>query len=437
MEDNNKGIISEGKKYMKNKANRVEFGKYLVIAIMAFLTSCAVIAFFFLIYRYNGLHNAWGKLMHILQPVIIGAVLAYVLNPVMMFLEKYCHVLLGKFKLEEKRQQKIARLVGTLGAIVFMIALVALMVGLFIPNISVSIQSIMKTLPGEANAFSDWISKYIPEGSEAADLFAKHVTLGVKKAQEYINKEIIPQADIYIASITSGVIAFLKTVLNIIIGVIISIYILCSKEHFIGMAKKIIYAVCEPKIGNKIVQVVRKSNEIFGGFISGKILDSVIIGIICYIGCLIMRMPYALLVAVIVGVTNVIPFFGPYIGAIPSFLLIVLVNPIKGIYFAIFIIVLQQIDGNIIGPKILGQSTGLSNVGVIFAILVGGGLFGLPGLVLGVPTFAVIQYIISEIVNYILRKKKMSQTTEDYVELVRVEAKTKKMIYPEKKEEVQ
>ena len=161
-----------------------------------------------------------------------------------------------------------------------------------------------------------------------------------------------------------------------------SVYLLIGKETFVGQGKKIVYAVLPSKYGNVVIHTMRITNQMFGGFVSGKILDSVIIGVICYVGLMILGMPYSLLVAVIVGVTNVIPFFGPFIGAVPSFILIALAEPVKGLYFLIFVLALQQVDGNIIGPKILGDSTGLSSFWVVFAILVGGGLFGFMGMLL-------------------------------------------------------
>ena len=163
-----------------------------------------------------------------------------------------------------------------------------------------------------------------------------------------------------------------------------------------------------------VLHITRKSNEIFGGFIIGKIIDSAIIGVLCFIGITILDMPYILLVSVIVGVTNVIPFFGPYIGAIPSTILIALADPLKGLYFLIFIIALQQLDGNVIGPKILGNSTGLSAFWVVFSILLGGGLFGFIGMIIGVPTFAVIYYIVKMVVEEKLKKKKLPPDTEHY-----------------------
>ena len=183
------------------------------------------------------------------------------------------------------------------------------------------------------------------------------------------------------------------------------------------------------KIIQLIIKVIRKANDIFGGFITGKILDSLIIGLICYIGCVILRIPSAILVAVIVGVTNVIPVFGPFIGAVPSIFLVIIQSPIHALYLLIFIIVLQQVDGNIIGPKILGSSTGLSTFWVMFAILLGGGVFGFMGMLLGVPIFGIIYYIIKEIVNYILKKKKLSTDTRKYINLEKIDKKTNEMVF--------
>lgn len=208
-------------------------------------------------------------------------------------------------------------------------------------------------------------------------------------------------------------------------------YVLASKEKFAGQAKKILYATFKPVRANVILETIRKSNEIFGGFISGKILDSAIIGVLAYIVLSIMKMPDTILVAVIIGVTNVIPFFGPFIGAVPSFLIIVLQNPVQGLYFLIFVFILQQIDGNIIGPKILGDSTGLSSFWVVFAIMIFGGLWGFVGMLLGVPIMAVIYYVAQRTVSYFLRKRGLTDATDDYIELERVDKTTNEMIYPE------
>jgi predicted PurR-regulated permease PerM len=220
-----------------------------------------------------------------------------------------------------------------------------------------------------------------------------------------------------------------KVLLNIFVGIIISIYLLAGKEKFIGQTKKLIYTLFDARRGNVIIATARKSNDIFGGFIGGKIVDSLIIGLLCYIGTTILNMPYAVLVSVVVGITNVIPFFGPYIGAIPSFVIIALANPIKGVYFLIFIIILQQLDGNVIGPKILGDSTGLSPFWVVFAILVAGGIFGFVGMLLGVPTFAVIYYIIQELISARLAKKKLPQDTDSYIKAQELDVESNELKY--------
>ena len=231
------------------------------------------------------------------------------------------------------------------------------------------------------------------------------------------------------SQISTGVISVVRGLFNFIIGIIVMVYVMSIQETLAGQSKKIIYAVCKPKTGNIIIETIRKTNEIFGGFISGKIIDSLIIGVIAYFGCLILRIPSSVLVAVIIGVTNVIPVFGPFIGAIPSLLIVVIQSPWHALYLLIFIVVLQQVDGNIIGPKILGSSTGLSTFWVMFAILIGGGMFGFLGMLLGVPTFAVIYYIVKRVVNYALRKKKLPEDTRDYTKTTGVDTKNNKLKY--------
>ena len=253
--------------------------------------------------------------------------------------------------------------------------------------------------------------------------------------QTYVQTELLPQAKVYLASITNGVIYGVKLLTNVLVGVIVSVYVLMSKETFAGQAKKIIYAILKPERGNIVITTVRKSNEIFGGFISGKLLDSAIIGVLAYIVLAIMKMPDTMLLAVIIGVTNVIPFFGPFIGAVPSFVIVVLQNPVQGLYFLIFIFILQQIDGNIIGPKILGDSTGITPFWVVTSILIFGGLWGFPGMLLGVPVMAVLQYIVRNLLDYALKKRGLVSDTASYVELVRVDKNTNELVYPGEEKE--
>jgi len=434
------GIFSNSKNYINGESGQLALGKYIVIAIIAFITVAALIVFFFLIYRYHGFNAVWNKLMHILQPIIIGAVVAYLINPTMKFIEKWVIKVCEKAKLSEAKAKKIGRYVGTFGALAFLILIVGIILGMLIPQLIASIRQLIYTLPRNANNISEWINNKLPKNSGMGEDIEASINHAVYDIQKKFNDMISNSSDTlfkYLGGITNGVFQFVKIVLNIFIGFIISTYILLSKEKFVGRAKKTVYTVFPAKAGNKIIDIARHSDKIFGGFITGKLLDSAIIGCICYICVRIMNMPYALLVSVIVGVTNIIPFFGPYFGAIPSFVLIVITNPIKGLYFLLFIFVLQQIDGNIIGPKIIGETTGLSTFGVVFSILLGSGLFGVPGMVLGVPVFGVISYLAKEVAEVILKRKNISKDSDDYATLEKIDVATGEMIYmkPEEKEE--
>ena len=433
MEDPRKNIQT------KKKEPDYDLKKYTVIAFIVFLTFCCCILFFFFIYRYHGFAEYWQKLMGILQPIIMGFITAYLLNPVMVFLEKHLLKFLKPRVKGERKAKKMARVIGTVGALAFLLLIIFLLLYMMVPELIKSIQNMMVNLPSEFNDFSDWVDEFMAEDSQMANWLA---TLGIDLISigEYLEKifqnQILPQLKTYmtyVASFTTGVISAFRMFFNFVIGLVIALYLLVGKETFIGQGKKILYAVLPAKAGNNALRLLRVSHQLFGGFISGKIVDSAIIGVICYVGLIILKIPYSLLVAAIVGVTNVVPFFGPFIGAVPSFILIALAEPMKGLYFLVFVLALQQVDGNIIGPKILGDSTGLSSFWVIFAILVGGGLFGFMGMLFGVPTFAVIYWLIREIVAYTLRKRRLPEETRDYIKMENVDIKSGKLHYENKK----
>lgn len=418
--------------------NQADMKKYAQIAFVAFVTFCCCILFFFFIYRYNGFASYWQKLMGILQPIIMGFVIAYLTNPIMMFLEKHLLTFLQPRMKSEKKAKKTARTLGTVGALLFFVLMIFLLLDMMIPELIKSVQNLVTSLPKEANDFVAWIQDVLSGDSKLAELLGTGVFSMTDYVENLIQGEFLPMVNKYFSSITTGVITIttgvfgvLRVFFNFVVGLVIAIYLLLGKETFIGQGKKMVYTLFSPKQGNRVIHVVRVTDKMFGGFISGKILDSAIIGVICYIGLVIMGIPYSLLVAVIVGVTNVVPFFGPYVGAAPSFVLIALAEPVKGLYFLIFIVVLQQIDGNIIGPKILGESTGLSSFWVVFAILVGGGLFGFLGMLLGVPAFAVIYYLIREIAAYILRRRRLPEDTREYIQMKDVDLTTGSVRYGE------
>ena len=417
----------------KSKTTKKEEKKYLKMGITAFCTIAASILFFFALYRMDDISRVMQTITKSAEPIIIGLVLAYLLMPVKNFVEKPVFKLMIKTGLKERTCKDFARGIGITGALVFFFVLIGLFVSILAPAIGSSIITLVHNMSKYVTSFIAWIEDIGIKDTTIFVMFGEYLTDFTAALETWAKNDLLPLVQQYITQITTGVFSVFKTFLNFIIGIIVVVYVMSIQETLIGQGKKVIYAFFPAKKGNRIINTLRKSNEIFGGFIIGKILDSAIIGIICYIGCLILRIPSPLLVAVIVGVTNVIPFFGPFIGAIPSILIVLIQSPIHGLYLAIFILILQQVDGNIIGPKILGDTTGLSSFWVLFAILVAGGLFGFFGMLLGVPVFAVIYYIFQEIIKYRMEKRKLSSDTDDYVKLLYIDSQTKEMIYEEEK----
>ena len=411
------------------KPAKKEMNKYFKAGVTAFCTVAASILFFFAIFRMEEIMDFFRDILKAAEPVIIGLVLAYLLMPVKDFIEKPTYKLLQRLGLKEKKSKDFARGISITGSIVFLFVVIALLIAIIVPAVGSSVMGLIDKMPKYVASFIEWMEEIGVTDTSIAVMIGDYITDLTSAVEQWAKNELIPLVQQYIGQITSGVYSVFKTFLNFIVGIFVVIYVMSIQETLIGQGKKIIYAFFSPKKGNLIIDTLRKSNEIFGGFIIGKILDSAIIGVICYIGCLILRIPSPLLVAVIVGVTNVIPFFGPFIGAIPSILLVLIQSPIHGLYLAIFILILQQVDGNIIGPKILGDTTGLSSFWVLFSILVAGGLFGFFGMLLGVPVFAVIYYICQQVIKYRMEKRNLSNNTEDYVELIAIDAKDKTMIY--------
>lgn len=401
----------------------------ITVSLATFLTFCCCALFFFFLYR-NQEFAAYGdRIFKILEPIVIGIVLAYLLNPVMVFVEGWVAKFLKKYVKNEKQVKSLSRMLGIAGAWIFFAVIIVVLVASILPTIMDSIMSMVRSFPDAVNNLLAWLNEVVEDGSELEAFLNEAVVTVSAWFQTWLKETLLPQMESYIASIMSGAVAGVKTVLNVFIGVVVSVYVLTSKDTFSGQAKKIVYAFFKPAKANVIIDTARKSHELFGGFITGKLLDSLIIGILAYIVMSIMKMPYTMLVAVIVGVTNIIPFFGPFIGAIPSFLIILLQDPMKSLYFLIFIFILQQIDGNIIGPKILGNTTGISAFWIVFSTTFFGGLWGFPGMVLGVPLTAVIHYIVKRILNYMLKKRGIPAETADYIKLRKIDKYTNKPIY--------
>ena len=411
----NSGYYINRPKFGNNGPSKLkqQFSQGLTLLLVVIV--CLVI--YFALLRLEMISNVIHLILGILKPIIYGFAIAYLLNPIVKKVDEHLIPYINKHFPNSKKAAQISRGTGIFIAVILLISIITALCNMMLPELYKSIWNMVSTVPSQLNTAVDQITKMMSKDTTTGQLFTNVLMQATDFIQNWMKTDLLEQVNVVMSNLTVGVINVVKELFNGIIGIIISVYVLWGKEVFSQQAKKIVYAIFKPNSANMILHLTIKSNEIFGGFIIGKIIDSVIIGILCFIGLSILKMPYTLLVSVIVGVTNVIPFFGPYIGAIPSAILITLSNPIKGLYFLIFILILQQIDGNIIGPKIIGNSTGLSAFWVVFSILLGGGLFGIPGMILGVPTFAVLSYIVTMLINHNLEKKNLPTEASCYDEL--------------------
>ena len=402
------------------------FGKWFGLFLV--LISAAVV--YLLIINLDDIFAGFMYILGVLKPVIYGAVIAYLLNPLT---KMYYRMILKGY--EKKGKVPAGKTISIMESLTIVLALltgvliIAILCWLVIPQLITTVMSLIETVPSQANDYYNYITEKIQSNKYIASKM-QDTALQITKYMDnimnndlfpWLKSELLPNLNIYAKQFANGVMSFFNVLYNLFIGIIVAIYILKGKRVFAAQAKKITYGVCRKKTADTLIHYVRISNNMFSGFISGKIVDSTIIGIICFVLMTIFRLPYALLVSVIVGVTNVIPVFGPYIGAIPSAILILLVSPVQALYFIILVAILQQVDGNIIGPAILGESTGLSAFWVLFSILFFGGFWGIAGMLVGCPLFAVIYTVIRDFINYCLERRKLSTDTQTYIDLKSIE----------------
>ena len=373
---------------------------YLYGMLAGFGAISLSIIFFFLIYRFDGFGDAISTLTGILMPFIYGAVIAYLLKPVCNTIEAF----LRRF-IPEKMKGLINALSVTF-TILFGLLLIYALCMMIIPQLITSVTTLYYTAQANITKFMYWANhlEFIEKNEQIMELLNSAYAALNTNLDTWIKNTLLPSMQNILSGAALGVLNVVVVLKNLIIGIIVAVYMLASRKRFVQQGKMVLYSVVKPRWASLITEEVKYADRMFGGFINGKILDSAIIGLLCYIGCLIFKFPSALLVSVIIGVTNVIPFFGPFIGAIPATLLILIQNPIKALWFVLFVLVLQQVDGNIIGPKILGNTTGLSSFWVLFAILLFGGLWGFVGMIVGVPLFAVIYDVIKKLVIYGLQR---------------------------------
>jgi len=414
---------------MKIKIER----KYLYWGVTAFCVVLACLLVYLGISRWASLVNTAKRLAAVLSPLLYGFAIAYLLNDPMMLLErKALAPLFGKLvRKKPERAQKLARLLSIVitqllawGVVVGLCALIA-------PQLYFSIESLVTKVPSYARDAMGWVERTLHDNPDLESFVVNAIGNVSEYVTRWINSFILPNMNEFLGSITAGLISVIKGLVYILVGIVISVYMLYNKERFSAQIKRILYSWLKPAAANGVLREAALVDKAFGGFLTGKLLDSLIIGVIAYIALSILRMPYVALLSVIIGVTNIIPVFGPFIGAVPCALIVLMESPLQCLVFIIFVIILQQFDGNILGPRILGNATGLSGFWVMFAILVFGGLFGFPGMILGVPTMAVLYNAVRRLNRRRLRKYSLPERTEDYINMSHMDPQTKQPIYRE------
>lgn len=362
-----------------------------------------------------------GKVVNVFSPVINGVVFAYLLNPLMNFVDRRLYPFLLRRRMPESRAGKLSRCVSLVFALLFAVVLIYEFFALLLPQLVESVSGIVSNLSTYYSDAEAWVLGFLdnnPALREQVDLLLGKFYEFLTK---WINEDLLANINQVFASLTTSVMSVVRVALNLVIGFVAAIYILWSRDLFMAQIKKLTVALWKERTANRLFDLGRRIHKVFFGFIIGKLVDSLIIGVLCYVGMLLLRLPFPALVATVVGVTNIIPFFGPFIGAAPCAVLILLVNPLQCLYFIVFVFVLQQVDGNIIGPRILGDTIGISGFWVLVSITVAGGLFGFTGMVLGVPVFAVLYMLVSDFVAARLRRKKHTTETGAYYAIRSVE----------------
>ena len=390
---------------------KLEWTKSMTKRTLTYIVSGAgIILIYFLLANRREVSGILKYALALLRPFSLAFIFAYILNGPMMFFERHLAFI------EKKRPlAALKRILAIVAAWIAAVAMLALFFSIIIPDVSESINTLITNIPGYYEGVKAFIlevtSKYGIETDFLYPLLEFKITAdGIMALVQKYSAELLPQ----IANIANISVKIGSFVMDFVLAIIVSVYFMFSKETLIAQLKKACYALFGKKFAGTAVRVARESHKIFSGFINGKLLDSLIIGILCFICTSLFGFEYSLLISFIVGVTNIIPFFGPLIGAVPCVLILLMVDFWQAFWFAIFVLALQQLDGNVIGPKILGNSTGLPALWVMVAILIGGDMFGVIGMFIGVPAFAVIYKFAKEIFEYLLKKKNMPQETDAY-----------------------
>ena len=388
---------------------------YVRMGLTVFLTVCAILLFYDTLFGSRAAVIFGRQFIKALQPVFLGALIAYLLAPVVNFFErKLFQSHLSRIRRQGKLSSRRVRAVSLLMTWIIVCAAGYLLASFLLPELYKSVVQLISSAESYYLTVRGWVERLLESNPQVESWVTEQLNIYYKDIQTWLTREVLPQATTLMTALSGGIVSALNFLLDLLVGIMASVYLLATKERCAASARKIVCGLFSGANAGWVLRAVKKVDEIFSGFVRGKLLDSLIIGILCFICCSIFGFPYTPLVSVIVGVTNVIPFFGPFLGAIPSIFLILLVSPLQAVYFALFVLALQQLDGNVIGPLILGDKTGISSLWVIIAILVGGSFFGVAGMFFGVPVCACLLSLVNFIVETRLRRREMPVETEAY-----------------------
>ena len=406
---------------------------YLAMGLTAFCVLAGALLLFFALFHLSSILGFFGRIAGILRPIFMGMVLAFLLVPVhRRALAIFSRRLPAGWQ-SSRRVRGLVNLAAIVCSLLLAGLLIYLLLAMVIPQVWQSIVDLVTAIPDYITDFQSWLRTFLEDNPEIQAAVLSVYGSAAVSLEQWLNSDILPNLESVTAALewlrsdllsnVTGVVSGVSTVVvaalmllkDVLIAIIVSVYVLARKEKFAAQSKKIVYSLMRPDHADQVVREARNAYRIMSGFITGSVLVSLIIGVVCFVFCSLFQFPYPALIATIIGVTNVIPFFGPFIGAVPSIFLIFIVNPIQSLYFAIFLLVMQQLDGNILTPKVLGGSTGLDSFWVLFSIILFGGLFGFAGMVLGVPVFAMVYSVISRLVRLGLRRHALPEDTGEYL----------------------
>lgn len=385
--------------------------KYVCWGVTAFAVLTSLLILFFAIYRINYILKFFISIISILMPFIYGLIIAYLLNPCIVFFEKKVFNKLAEKLVKSNGKKNFSRTMSLFTTTIIFVGIIVITFSFFIPELINSLQTFVNNASTYVEHTKEILINVFGGSDPIRDFINDNYGKFADSFMSWLNSGMLND---FMTGLGNGIFKTFKFIYNFVIGYIIAIYILIDKEKFKSQIRKLLYSLFDDNKINRLMDNVKYTDKVFSSFFSAKLLDSLIIGLICLVGNLLLGIPYALIIAVIVGVTNIIPYFGPFIGAIPSALLILLVDPVKCITFIIFVFVLQQFDGNILGPKIMGNKTGLSSFWVLFSLLIFGGLFGVFGMIIGVPIFSIIYNFVGKIIKEKLESKNLPIESEEY-----------------------